>query len=53
MGDMRLHTQFVGKPEEKRPLGRIVHKGEVNMISCLKEILYDPRNWIRLAQNGD
>jgi hypothetical protein len=41
-----------GKPEGKRPLGRLRHRWENNIMSELLEIGIDGVNWIQLAQDG-
>jgi hypothetical protein len=47
MGKMRnAYNIFVGKPEEKRPLGRPGRRWEDNII-----IGWDGVGWIHLAQN--
>jgi hypothetical protein len=51
-GDVRNpYTIVVGKPDEKRPLGRIVHMEEIHMESCVQEIRWE--SWSHLARNGD
>lgn len=50
-GDVRNpYRILVGKPDEKRPLGRIVHREEIRVESCVE---YDGRDWSHLARNGD
>ena len=44
---------LVGKPEEKRPLGRHRHKWEDNIKMDLQEVGYGSLNWIELAQDRD
>jgi hypothetical protein len=52
MGEGRsAHSVLVGRPEEKRPLGRPRHRREANMKPNLGEIVIDGANWIRLAQD--
>jgi hypothetical protein len=41
------YTILVGKPDEKKPLGRIVHREEINMERYVKEI-----RWERLKSPG-
>jgi hypothetical protein len=54
MGDMKnLYTIFVGKPEEKRPLGRLKHELLNNIRLDLREIEWKSVNWIHLAQDRD
>jgi hypothetical protein len=43
----------VGKPEEKRPLGRYKHKWEDNILVGLKAIGWCDKDWINLAQDRD
>ncbi|KAJ4429878.1 hypothetical protein ANN_22082 [Periplaneta americana] len=42
---------FVGRPEEKRPLGRPRRRWEGNIKMDLREVGYDGRDWINLPQN--
>jgi hypothetical protein len=42
---------FVGRPEGKRPLGRLRRRWEDNIKMDLTEIGIDGANWIRLAQD--
>jgi hypothetical protein len=42
---------LVGRPEGKRPLGRLRRKWEDNIKMDLREIEIDGANWIQLAQN--
>ena len=44
---------LVGKPESKRPLGRPRHRWEDNIKMDLREVGYDPRDWITLAEDRD
>jgi hypothetical protein len=46
-----VHRILVGRPEEKRPLGRSRHRWEDNIKMDLSEIGIDGKNWIRLAQD--
>jgi hypothetical protein len=46
-----VYRVLVGKPEEKRPLGRPRRRWEDNIEMDLGEIGIDGANWIRLAQN--
>ena len=48
-----MHTVFVGKPESKRPLGRPRRRWEDNIKIDLREVDYDPRDWIDLAEDRD
>jgi hypothetical protein len=43
----------VGIPEQKRPLGRARHRWEDNIKMDLKEIKWECKNWIELAQDRD
>jgi hypothetical protein len=43
---------FVGKPEGKRPLGRLRHRWEVNIKVDLGAVGWDGVDWIHLAQGG-
>jgi hypothetical protein len=42
---------LVGRPEEKRPLGRPRRRWEDNIKMDLRETGIDEANWIRLAQD--
>jgi hypothetical protein len=43
----------VGKPEGKRPLGRLRRRWEDNVRMDLQEVGYGCENWIGLAQDRD
>jgi hypothetical protein len=52
MGDGRnVYRVLVGRPEEKRPLGRSTRRWEDNIKMDLRETGNDEANWIRLAQD--
>jgi hypothetical protein len=54
MGDMRnAYEILVGKPEEKRPLGRPRHRWEDNIRKDLKDIRWENVDWMHLAQDRD
>jgi hypothetical protein len=42
---------LVGKPEEKRPLGRLTRKWEVNVKIDHREIGWGGTDWIHLVQD--
>ncbi|KAJ4433756.1 hypothetical protein ANN_16068 [Periplaneta americana] len=44
---------LVGRPEGKRPLGRPRRRWEDNNKMDLREVRYDDRDWINLAQDRD
>ena len=44
---------LVGKPEGKRPCGRLRRRWEDNMKMDLREVGCDPREWIDLAEDRD
>jgi hypothetical protein len=51
MGDLRcVYRVLVGRPESKRPLGRLTGRWEDNIKLDLRETGIDGANWIRLAQ---
>ena len=53
-GEKRCIKGFlVGKPEEKRPLGRLRRSGEDNMKMDLQEVGRGGLDWIELAQDSD
>ncbi|KAJ4452239.1 hypothetical protein ANN_03757 [Periplaneta americana] len=54
MGESRNACRvLVGKPEGKRPLGRPRHRWEDNIKMDLREVGYDGKDCINLAQDGD
>ncbi|KAJ4444371.1 hypothetical protein ANN_06163 [Periplaneta americana] len=54
MGESRnAYRVLVGRPEGKRPLGRPRHRWEDNIKMDLREVGYDDREWINLAQDRD
>ncbi|KAJ4427685.1 hypothetical protein ANN_25334 [Periplaneta americana] len=54
IGESRnAYRVLVGRPEGKRPLGRPRRTWEDNIKMDLKEVGYDDRDWINLAQDRD
>ncbi|KAJ4434517.1 hypothetical protein ANN_23079 [Periplaneta americana] len=54
MGESRnLYSVLVGRPEGKRHLGRPRRRWEDNIKMDLREVGYDDREWINLAQDRD
>ncbi|KAJ4442029.1 hypothetical protein ANN_11893 [Periplaneta americana] len=54
MGESRnAYRVLVGRPEVKRPLGRPRRRWEDNIKMDLREVGYDGRDWINLAQDRD
>jgi hypothetical protein len=54
MGEKRnAYRILVGKPEEKRPLGRPRRRWVKNIKMDLREIGWDDGDWIDLAQDWD
>ncbi|KAJ4435542.1 hypothetical protein ANN_18158 [Periplaneta americana] len=54
MGEARnAYRVLVGRPEEKRPLGRPRRRWEDNIKMDLREVGYDDREWMNLAQDRD
>ncbi|KAJ4444038.1 hypothetical protein ANN_05827 [Periplaneta americana] len=54
MGESRnAYRVLVGRPEGKRPLGRPRRRWEDNIKMDLREVGYDNRDWINLAQDRD
>jgi hypothetical protein len=45
-----VYRVLVGRPEDRRPLGRSKRRWEDNIKMDLREIGIDGVNWIRLAQ---
>ncbi|KAJ4430145.1 hypothetical protein ANN_22355 [Periplaneta americana] len=54
MGESRnAYRVLVGRPKGKRPLGRPTRRWEDNIKMDLREVGYDDREWINLAQDRD
>ncbi|KAJ4435309.1 hypothetical protein ANN_17919 [Periplaneta americana] len=54
MGESRnAYRLLVGRPEGKRPLGRPRRRWEDNIKMDLREVAYEDREWINLAQDRD
>jgi hypothetical protein len=54
MGEERkVYRVLVGKPEGKRPHGRLKHRWEDGIMIDLGEIGYEGVEWIQLAQDRD
>ncbi|KAJ4427408.1 hypothetical protein ANN_25030 [Periplaneta americana] len=54
MGESRnAYRVLIGRPEGKRPLGRPRRRWEDNIKMYLREVGYDGRDWINLAQDRD
>jgi hypothetical protein len=54
MGERRgVYRVLVGKPEEKRPLGRLRHRWENNIKMDLQEVECGGMDGIELAQDRD
>ncbi|KAJ4448620.1 hypothetical protein ANN_00010 [Periplaneta americana] len=54
MGESRnAYRVLVGRPEGKRSLGRPRRRWEDNITMDLREVGYDDRDWINLAQDRD
>jgi hypothetical protein len=54
MGEMRnAYKILVGKPEGKRPLGRLRRRWEDNIGIDLREVGWEGVDWICLAQDRD
>ncbi|KAJ4431168.1 hypothetical protein ANN_19765 [Periplaneta americana] len=54
MGESRnAYRVLVGRPERKRPLGRPRRRWEDNIKMDMREVEYDDREWINLAQDRD
>ncbi|KAJ4439340.1 hypothetical protein ANN_07462 [Periplaneta americana] len=54
MGESRnAYRLLVGKPEGKIPLGRPKRRWEDNIKMDLREVGYDDRDWLNLAQDRD
>jgi hypothetical protein len=54
MGERRgVYSILVGKPEGKRPLGRLMRRWEDNIKMDLQEVGFGAMDWIELAQDRD
>jgi hypothetical protein len=54
MGEDRVvYRVLVGKPEEKRPLGRPRRRWENNIKMNLQEVVEGRGDWMELAQDRD
>jgi hypothetical protein len=51
--ERNVYRVFMGKPEEKRPLGRPRHRWEDGIIMDLREIGWRSVEWIQLVQDRD
>ena len=48
-----MYRILVGKPDRKRPLGRVRRKWEYNTKMHLQEVGCEVMDWIELAQDRD
>jgi hypothetical protein len=53
MENRGVYRVLVGKPEEKIPLGRPMHKWEDNIKMDLQEVRSEGMDWIGMAQDRD
>jgi len=53
MGERSVYGVLVGKPEVKRPLGRLRRRWEDNIKMDLQEMGCGGMDWIELAQDRD
>jgi hypothetical protein len=51
--DRVVYRVLVGKPDGKRPLGRLRRRWEDNIKMDLQEVKYEGTDWIELAQDRD
>ena len=52
-GEGRCLQGFGGKPEEKRPLGRLRRRWEDNIMMYPQEVENESIDWMELAQDRD
>jgi hypothetical protein len=48
-----MYRVLMGKPEGKRPLGRLRHRWKDNIKADLQEVVRVGTDWIKLAQDRD
>jgi hypothetical protein len=48
-----VYRVLVGKPEGRRPLGRLRHRWEDNIKMDLQEVAYGGMDWVELAHDRD
>ena len=53
MEQSNAYRVLVGKSEGKGPLGRPIRRWEDDIKLDLREVVYDPGEWIALAENRD
>ena len=53
VGEGRCIQVLVGKPEGKRPLGRLMRRWEENNKMDLQDVGHEDMDWIELVQDRD
>jgi hypothetical protein len=52
MGEITAYSILVGKPEGKRPRGRLRHRWEYNVKIYLRGIEWETMDWMHVIRTG-